>query len=256
MQDIIINHTSPTISAIIITHNEEKNLRACLQSLEFCHEVVIVDRDSSDRTQAVASEFNARFYSRPDWKGFGIQKQRCLELAKGDWIVSLDADERIPGNLAREILSVINSEHLNAFRIKRQTFFLGKHLRFGGWSDETIIRLARKSYARFDESQVHEKLLIEGSIGNLKSPLLHFSYQDFDDIFEKTKRYALAAGKRKGALPKWAGAPVGLAYSIATFVLRYFVKFGFLDGSQGLMAAAMKSQEAFWKHVARTTQDR
>jgi glycosyltransferase involved in cell wall biosynthesis len=255
MQDIL-NQSSPTISAVVITHNEEKNLRACLQSLRFCHEVVIVDRDSSDSTQAVASEFNARFYPRPDWKGFGIQKQRCLELASGDWILSLDADERISNSLAKEILSAINLEHQNGFRIKRQNFFLGKHLRFGGWSDETIIRLARKRYARFDDSQVHEKLLVEGSIGNLKSPLLHLSYQDFDDIFEKTKRYALAASKRKGALPKWAGGPTGLAYSIATFVLRYFVKFGFLDGCPGLMAAAMKSQEAFWKHVARTLRDR
>jgi glycosyltransferase involved in cell wall biosynthesis len=252
----LINQSGPTISAIIITYNEEKNLRACLQTLKFCHDVVIVDRDSSDRTVAVASEFNVRVYSRPDWKGFGVQKQRCLELASGDWIVSLDADERISANLAREMLTAINSELHTGFLIKRQTFFLGKRLRFGGWSDETIIRLARKSHARFDESQVHEKLLIEGSIGNLKSPLLHFSYQDFDDIFEKTKRYALAAGRRKGALPKWAGAPVGLAYSIATFVLRYFVKFGFLDGVQGLMAAAMKSQEAFWKHVARTLRDK
>ncbi len=241
-----------TLSAIIITYNEEKNLKECLRTLQICDEVVIVDRGSSDSTQAVASEFNARFYSVPEWAGFGIQKQRCLELASSDWILSIDADERVSKNLQHEIICAINSEKYVGFYIKRQNFFLGKHLKFGGWSDEFIVRLSQRSNSNFEQSPVHEKLLVNGSVGTLSSPILHFSYQDFDDIFEKSKRYALATGRKKKQLPTWAGGQIGLIHSVAVFLLRFFLKLGFLDGSHGLLAAVMKSQEVFWRHVART----
>ena len=239
------------LSAILITRNEERQLEGCLQSLDFCDEIIIVDNSSSDNTVALARAHRATVIQTDDWPGFGLQKQRALDHATGEWALSIDADERVTPELRAEILHALKYPSANGFYIKRKSQFLGRWMRFGGWYPDYVLRLARRSSAQFDPVLVHEKLVVDGYTDKLDAHLLHFSYSSISDVLEKQKRYALL-GSRKIRRKKNANISIigaGMR-SMWTFFRLYFVQLGLLDGRQGLISAVFKSQEVFWKYVA------
>jgi len=240
----------PKLSAIIITHNEAANLPDCLASIAFCHEIIVVDHASSDDTAALAERAGARVVRVKNFAGFGPQKQVALDSARGAWVLSIDADERVPEALAREIREAIASGRHDGYRLNRKAYFLGRFLSHGGWYPDRIVRLARRDHARFSADVVHESLEVSGSIGDLKNDMLHMTYRTIDDVLAKQRRYAMLSAQVRRERGARGGLGTALWRSHAAFLKHYIVQAGFLDGGRGLVAAISKSQETFWRYLA------
>lgn len=237
----------PLLSAIIITKNEERNIYDCLTSLQPCDEVIVLDNDSSDNTVNVARGCGAKVVRTKEWLGYGRQKQTALDLARGQWVLSIDADERLSAELAHEIRRVISSNFNRAYSIERENYFLGKKMRFGGWTRDRVIRLAKRDRCHFSPDLVHESLICEDPTELLGGRLIHFSYQSVDDVFEKQVRYAkLGALKLESA---GASSAPPLLKAAWTFTRLYFIQLGFLDGWRGTLSAVAKSYETFWRYA-------
>lgn len=243
--------SEPTISAIIITRDEAANLPECLQTLKFCQEVIVLDQESTDHTADLARKLGACVITSNDWQGFGIQKQRALDAATGDWVLSIDADERITAELADEIRKAIKTGRYDGYLVKRRSQFLGKWMNHGGWYPDRVLRLAKRKQARFDPTPIHEKMLIDGAVGELTHPMLHYSYRSIEDVLAKQTTYALAGGAKKRDHGRQdRGLFSALMGSVWTFIRLFIFQLGFLDGRHGLIAALAKSQETFWKYLA------
>jgi glycosyltransferase involved in cell wall biosynthesis len=231
-----------TLSVAIITFNEEANLPRTLASLrgvrEKIQEIVVVDSDSTDASLEIARNFGARVFSEP-WKGFAAQKNSAIAHATGDWVLSLDADEEVSPELAREIGALLAGEpSFTAYRIPRLNHFLGKPLRHGGYWPDPKLRLFRRGSARFVERPVHETLQADGPVGRLKSPLLHHCYPTLSDYIEHTNRYSslgaeMVVAKSNGKV-RFSVINIVLR-PLATFIYNYFFRLGFLDGREGLL---------------------
>jgi glycosyltransferase involved in cell wall biosynthesis len=246
----LVTPTERRLSAIIITRNEGANLPDCLASLSFCDEIVVVDNASTDGTAALAAKAGARVIDKADFPGFGAQKQAALDQATGDWVLSIDADERVPEPLAREIQAAIATGTHAGYRIKRRTFFLGRYLRHGGWYPDRVLRLARRADARFSADAVHERLDVSGSVGDLDADMLHMSYRTVDDVLAKQRRYAMLSAQARRERGVQGGLFVALLRAKFTFLKCYLLQAGFLDGSRGLVAAIARAQESFWRYLA------
>jgi glycosyltransferase involved in cell wall biosynthesis len=241
---------APRLSAILITRNEAANLPDCLASLSFCDEIVVVDQASTDDTAAIAAQTGARVVQKPDFAGFGSQKQAALDAARGDWVLSIDADERVPEALAQEIVAAMASGAHDGYRINRRTWFLGRYLRHGGWYPDRVLRLARRAAARFSADAVHEELLVDGSVGDLRADMLHMSYRTIDDVLAKQRRYVLLSAQARRDRGAQGGLAAALLRSLFTFLKCYLLQLGLLDGSRGLAAALARAQESFWRYLA------
>lgn len=243
--------SEPRLSAILITRDEAADLPDCLASLAFCDEIVVVDSGSTDTTVAIAEGAGARVTVTPDWPGFGPQKQRALDRATGDWVLSIDADERIPADLAAEIRAAIARGGAEAgFRINRRSTFLGRFLLHGGWYPDRILRLARREAARFTPDRVHERLVVDGPVGDLSADMVHHSYRSIDEVLDKGRRYALASAAERRARGKRGGLATALLRATWAFLRHYLLKQGFRDGAHGFVAALAKAQETFWRWLA------
>lgn len=241
----------PTISAILITKNESLNIDACVKSVSFCDEIVVVDNGSTDNTALKARELGCRVVETSDWPGYGVQKQRAAGYATSEWILSIDADERITSELQNEILEVVRNTNIDGCFIKRKSFFLDRWMNFGGWYPDYVLRLARREKCKFDPCVVHEKMIVNGSLKRLKCPLLHYAYLSIEDVLEKQKTYALlGALKIRRKHPKGAGILAAVGHSLWTFFRLYVLQLGVLDGRPGFISATAKAQESFWKYVA------
>ena len=240
----------PTIGAFVITKNEERNVAECLGMLRFCDEIVVVDGGSADRTVELAREAGAEVVVCKDWQGYGVQKQRALDLMTTDWVLSVDADERVPEALAAEIAAAVGKAGHAGYRLNRKTMFLGRFLRHGGWFPDHVIRLARRAACRFSDDIVHERMLVSGDVGKLHTPLLHYSYRTMDDVLAKLRIYALATAGVRRERGKRGGLAAALLRAAFTFVKAYVFRAGVLDGRQGLVAAIYRAEETFWRYLA------
>lgn len=240
------------LTAIIITKNEETDLPECLASLGLVSEVVVVDSGSSDGTIQIAESAGARIVVTDDWPGFGAQKQRALDLARGEWVLSIDADERLTPALSDTINKVMASspdQVPTGFEIPRHNYFLGKRLRFGGWGHDFVLRLARRSKCRFDLAPVHERLIVDGPIGRLPVPLVHLSYSSKEEILEKRLRYAEAGANRLFSAGKsCSGKTEAVVRAGWSFFKHGVLQLGLLDGPIGIYAAYCKAAETYLKY--------
>lgn len=224
------------ISAILITKNEAKNIRACLESLSWCDEVVIVDQDSSDGTQEIAASLGARVFQEP-WKGYGAQKNSALQKARGDWVLSIDADERVTKGLREEISVVICKDQKNGYFIPRRNYFRGVWIRHGGWYPDYSLRLFRRELGQFEERAVHERVILPGPIGYLEEPLEHFTYRSVGDFLLRMEKYSrLGASEVAKKETKWPFFLYALR-GLHTFLSMYIMRAGFMDGKHGLFLA-------------------
>ena len=242
--------TGPRLSAAIITRDEAADLPDCLASLAFCDEIVVVDSGSTDATVAIAEAAGA-VVRVTDWPGFGVQKQRAIDLASGDYVLVVDADERIPADLAAEIRAAIAAPgDVVGWQINRRSTFLGRFLLHGGWYPDFTLRLARRSAARFTTDPVHERLEVAGPVARLAADMVHHSYRSIDEVLDKGRRYALASAEVR----RRRGARGGLLSAILraewAFLRHYLFKAGFRDGAHGFVAALAKAQETFWRWLA------
>lgn len=238
------------IAAIIIVKNEVENLAPCLSTLRWCDEIVVVDGGSIDRTEEIARQFTPKFFSAPDWQGFGVQKNRALAHADSQWILSIDADERVTPELAEEIRAVIASpKALNAYSIPRLSSYCGQFMRHGGWYPDRVVRLFRRGTARFSDDIVHERLLTTGPVGQLRHPLIHYSYRSLDDVLEKMNRYSSAGAAQLRSRGGKSSFGKALGKSWWAFFRTYVLRRGFLDGRMGFVLACSVAQETWYRYL-------
>ena len=239
----------PQISAVIITRNEEKNIMKCLSSIDWADEIVVVDSGSTDDTKKIASEFTQKVFDMK-WEGFGKAKDFAKDKATHQWILSLDADEVVTGDLKEEIQSVIKSDKaFDGYYIPRRSNFLGKWIRHGGWYPDYVLRLFKKNKAKFSHSAVHEKVKVNGSIGYLGNPLLHYTDPNFDHYLEKLNRYTSLSAEELFRKGKRAKVFDIIFRPLAAFLKMYFAKRGFVDGLHGLILAVSSAFHVFSKYV-------
>ncbi|MGC1462820.1 MAG: glycosyltransferase family 2 protein [Terracidiphilus sp.] len=243
-----------TLSVVLITLNEAVNLPLTLASVRWAQEIVVVDSGSTDATVDIALKAGARVFEEP-WKGFATQKNSAIAHAKGEWILSLDADEEVSPELAREIQELLAGEpRQSAYRIPRLNHFLGKPLRHGGYWPDPKLRLFRCGTASFAQRPVHETMETTGSIGRLKNQLIHHCYPTLEDYIEHMNRYSTAGAQMlvdSGRAPRTVLA-LGLNALLnpaATFVYNYIFRLGFLDGREGLLQHLNHSVYIHWKFV-------
>jgi hypothetical protein len=195
----------PTISAVIITRNEAEMLPGLLESLHFCDEIVVVDSHSEDATREIAASFNARVMVR-DFNGFGDQKEFARTQASGDWILSIDADERVPAELADEILATVAAPGHDAYHVPRLSYFLGKPFRHSGWWPDAPLRLFRRDAARFNSKMVHEFAETDRPTGRLSHHLDHFTVRSLSQALAKGQHYSVLGAEQLNK----SGKPVSL----------------------------------------------
>lgn len=239
-----------TLSVIVLTRNEERNIRDCLNSVRWADEIIVVDAGSSDKTVQLARKFTKKVLVRP-WEGFGPAKNFALSKAKGEWILWLDADERVTEELRKEIISVVATKNgqLVAYDVPRKAFFLGRWIKHCGWYPGRVVRLFRRDAGTFTEPNVHEELIVNGSRGHLQSDLLHYTDPDLFHYFTKFNRYtSLAAEDLEGSGRRFA-LPHLLFRPLWTFMRMYIVKRGFLDGMQGFILCVLSSAYVFTKYA-------
>lgn len=246
------------VSATIITKNEEAHIADCLKSARLvADEIIVLDSGSSDRTAEIAREY-ADIVEVTDWPGFGIQKQRALEKATGEWVLSLDADERVTPELAREINHHLAAPDADAYKLPWAVTIYGKRLDFGR-SGRAPLRLFRREGVSFSDALVHERILIpEGrKVKTLRGRLTHYTHRDFGHSLEKSAKYAWLGSlekHRKGKKTRTMIYPT--LRGLMTFVQVYFIRFGFLDGAVGYLTAVTYAQVTFNKYAGLWTLSR
>lgn len=243
--------TPVPISVVVITKNEEANICECLQSVSWCDDIVIVDAESKDATAALAKKFTAKVFIKP-WSGFSEAKTFGVAQAKYDWILWLDADERVLPELAGEIqlrFAQSTNPMPAAFTVARRAYFLGKWIRHSGWYPGRVPRLFNKQHAKFSNASVHEGLEVDGTIGALKNDLFHFTDPNLFHYFEKFNRYTTLAAedalqkKKNSRLIDLIVRPPWLFFKM------YVLRLGFLDGTQGFLLAILSSAYVFTKYA-------
>jgi glycosyltransferase involved in cell wall biosynthesis len=233
------------LSAAIITWNEEERLRACLESVAWADEVVVVDAESTDKTVMIAREFTDRVWARP-WPGFAAQKNFALEQTTGEWVLSLDADERVAGELRAEIERVLGARAAaDGYSIPRKNFFWGAWVRHGGLYPDWQLRLFRRGRGRFVEHAVHESIRVEGRVDRLTQPLLHESYRSLEEFVARSNRYSTLAARQWFASGRRVGPPDLILRPLGRFASMYFMKGGLLDGRRGLLLAILYAYYVF-----------
>jgi len=228
------------ISALVITADEEANIRDCLSCLQFADELIVVDSFSSDDTAKIARECGARVEQR-EFKGYSDQRNYCISLATQEWILIVDADERVSMELAEEIRTAVEKREYDAYRIPRLTEFLGKPMRRCGWYPDYQLRLIQRSKARVPDRLVHETLETEEPCGTLRNDLLHYSYRTVEDYSRKMVAYARAAARQKsieGRKFSWGDSAFNPGL---TFFKMYILKGGILAGVRGLTLCALSA---------------
>lgn len=249
-RDAAIDARALPLSVIIITHNEELNLTDCLASLAgMASEIVVVDSGSTDRTVALARAAGAKVIQTASWPGFGPQKNIALNAAGCDWVLSLDADERLTAALRAQIRAALQTASHNAYEIPRLSYFCGKPVRHGGWYPDHIVRLVRRGTARFSDNLVHESLLAQGPIGRLGTPLLHYSYRTMDDVRRKIDSYSQAGARQLHARGKRTSRVQAVLHGASAFLRTYVFKLGALDGATGWRIACMNMRASYLKYV-------
>jgi len=241
----------PTLSVILITRNEEANLGDCLASLEgIAQQIIVVDSNSSDRTLEIAQKYGALIAQPPDWPGFGPQKNRALDLATGEWVLSLDADERLTPELRSELLTAIHhSAEIDCFAIPRLSWYCGRFIRHSGWSPDYVDRLFKRGTARFSDDLVHERLIPNGSVASLENSMLHYSFMSHSQVKEKMERYSTDSAQQ-AFLKGRKGSPIkAVIHGTWAFLRTYIFRLGFLDGAQGLSLAFANAQGSFYRYI-------
>lgn len=239
----------------VIAWNEEERLRACLESVTWADEIVVVDAESADKTVQVARDFTERIWVRP-WPGFAAQKNFALEQATADWILSLDADECVTAELRERIGRIVRDDGpADGYSIPRKNIFWGAWVRHGGLYPDYQLRLFRRAAGRFADSLVHESVVVRGRVEALAEPLLHHSYRGLEDFVARSNRYSTLAARETVKRGGRAGLGGLLLRPLGRFLSMYVLRRGFLDGWRGFVLAVLYAQYVFLR-MAKTWEAR
>lgn len=247
-------HTStPRITVTLITYNEEALIAGALASVAWADEVIVVDSGSTDQTRAIAEKAGARVFSNP-WPGYGQQKNFAHSQARGEWVLNIDADERVSPELRQEMVNAIAEVEAGrtahaGFSFPRKTYYLGRWIRYGGWYPNRLTRITRRVAGRWSEPPVHERLEIQGSVGALSAPLDHYTFASIEAQVEANLRYA----RLGSALLRERGGRANILKLLlkpwGKFMETYFLKQGFRDGIAGLIIAINAAYSVFMKYA-------
>jgi glycosyltransferase involved in cell wall biosynthesis len=255
---------SPVLSVILITRNEAANVGDCLRSVAFADEWIVVDSGSSDDTRRIAEAFGARVITTGDWPGFGAQKNRALAEARGRWVLSIDADERVTEPLAASIRRVVDadtsgqqgagaaalgSQGCAGYELSRLSSFRGQWMRHGDWYPDRVLRLFRREAGRFSDDRVHERLLVPGPIGRLDGELLHHTMPTLDNALDKMNRYSAGRALDKRRAGGEGGLAAALLHGAWAFVRGYVLRRGFLDGRLGFVLAVYVAEGTYYRYL-------
>lgn len=230
---------APRLSVVVVTRDEEDRIRACLESVAWADELVVIDAESQDKTASIARELTDHVVVRP-WPGFAAQKNFGLDAARGAWILSLDADETVSPGLREEIERVVRDDGPHdGYEVPRRNIFWGRWVRHGGLYPDWQLRLFRRGRGRFGERAVHESVRVDGDVGRLAGHLEHRSYRDVADFLARADRYATLAADDWVAQGRRVRAWDFVVRPLGRFLGMYVVGAGFLDGARGFLLAAL-----------------
>jgi glycosyltransferase involved in cell wall biosynthesis len=237
------------VTAVVISFNERERIAACLESLAWADEIVVVDSGSTDETREIARGYTPKVFEIP-WMGFGPQKQAAVDRASHDMIFCLDCDERTTPELAVEIVEVLHRSGIPpAFSVPRRTFLGDKEIRHSGWYPDRTVRLFDRRQARFSDSAVHERVHVTGETGRLAHPILHYSFGGFSDILLKMDRYTDLSAREMFDSGRRSSLSDCTIRPFLAFAKSYLLRLGFLDGLEGLEIAVAGGLHVFAKYV-------
>jgi glycosyltransferase involved in cell wall biosynthesis len=236
------------LSVIVVAHDAAALLPACLASAAFADETVLIDSGSTDDTKKIAAQLGARVIEK-EWLGFGRQKQFAVEQAQNDWVLCLDADERVSPELAASIVRALDAPATPVYRMARRNRFLGRWLSHGEGYPDWSPRLFDRRSARWSDDPVHEKVVYEAAAGVLQGDLLHESAESLEQYLEKQNRYTTLAAKQLFAQGRSAGVGKLLLSPVVRFVKFYVLRLGFLDGAAGLVHISIGCMNSFMKYA-------
>lgn len=236
------------LSVVIIALNAASQIEACLESAAFADEIVVVDSGSQDDTREIALKYGARVLHQ-DWLGFGRQKQFAVDRASHDWVLCLDADERVSDPLRASIVEALQEPRFRAYRVPRCNFFMGRWLRHGEGYPDSILRLFDRCVAHWSEDEVHEKVLTTLPVGSLQGDLLHESQESLAAYLEKQNRYTSLQAEELAGRGKQVTIGRLVASPLLRFVKFYFLRLGFLDGVPGLVHILIGCFNSFVKYA-------
>ena len=243
----------PFLSVCVITGNEEDNIGRCLESVAFADEIVVVDSLSTDRTVELARTFTNRVFQHR-WMGYIGQKAIARNLARGDWVLFVDADEAVSPALRGEILATLRRgvpDGVDGFDFPRQVWYMRRWIRHGDWYPDTKLRLFRKAHGRCCGIEPHERIEVRGEVRHLRAPLFHYTYDDIADQVSTMNRFSSISARSEGRREPSAAALLWgmLMHPPFRFFRCYFVKLGFLDGVAGLVIARSAAFSTFLKYA-------
>ncbi|MEZ5333642.1 MAG: glycosyltransferase family 2 protein [Thermoanaerobaculia bacterium] len=250
LEELLADPERPRLSVIITTFNEEVNIEDCIRSVLWADEVLVVDSFSKDRTVERVRSFPAVRLEQREYFGSAAQKNWSLDRVAHDWVMILDADERVPEALACEILRLlIAGPRAFGYYVRRRNIVLGKEIRHSGWSTDKVIRLFRRDKGRYPNRRVHADLNVEGAVPVLKNALLHYTFRSMGQYLEKLQNYAEWGAAQAFREGKGAGfVELGLR-PLWRFIRTYFVQLGVLDGRHGLVVCGLQAYGTFLKYV-------
>ncbi len=222
------------ISAVVIAGSEEKNIAGCLESLRWTDEIIVVNSESKDRTVDIAHEFTDKVFIRK-WQGYASQKKFAVEKASNEWVLSLDADERVSEELRDEIAG-LDFARADGFYIPRRNYFLDKVIRSCGWSPDYQMRLFDKSRSHMNERIVHEGFVVDGRTGHLKGEIIHYTHMTISDAMRKSNEFSALSAVEKSGRRKVRGRHI-FFFPAYAFFHHYIMRRGFTDGVHGLMVS-------------------
>lgn len=236
------------LSAVIITKDEEHNIERCLRSLDWVDEIVVVDSGSADRTVEICERYGCRVVET-EWPGFGKAKRLAVSSASNDWVMSVDADEEVPPELAREIEGVLSRDEIHdGYKVRHRPLYLGKWIKHSGWTGKYKLRLFDRRKGNYTEDLVHETVKLDGRVGRLEGSLNHYGYPDMATVLRKGHAFAEVGARvlrEKGKRPSLLSA---YTHSTWKFLKMYVFGKGFLDGKMGLTLAMNEAYVVYLKY--------
>jgi len=243
----------PGLSVVIITKNEAGRLPTCLASVAFADEIIVIDSGSTDGTVDLAKQWGARVLVTTDWPGFGLQKQRGLDMATHDWVLTIDADEWLDDQLALAVTKAVKdvgdtSDHAS-YEVKRISAFCGQWMHHGSWGNDFAVRLFKRGSAKFSSDLVHERLISNSKPLRLQGALLHNSITSVHDGLDKLNRYTTGRALDQHQSGKRGGLGKAVTHGMWAFVRSYFIRRGILDGRLGFALAVLDAHNSYYRYV-------
>jgi len=239
----------PTLGIALICKNAAAHLDECLQAVSWADQIVVLDCGSNDATLLIAARHQAEIHTTQDWPGFGIQKNRCIDLLDTDWILALDADEIVPPELATEIRTALSAPLADVYELPRRSNYCGRWIQYSGWQSDYVPRLFKRGCARYSSDLVHEKLLFNGKPTRFNSHLLHYSFDNLTQVLEKINSYSTAGAQQRYLRGEKSGLSTAIIKGLWAFLRSYLFKCGFLDGREGFILAVSNAEGTYYRYL-------